>query len=177
MHTACVSHGPRRNPTPITTHTTPRADDASGLRTQEQLKEYRFGRYVDPVDPLAMHESHPVYRVEASAGWNLDPRRAAPTNMRVSVAPPPVSANDAVVAEVNRQRVATRAFTEQTTALNQRLAELSQVVGQTQEVAKQNVALKRELAALQERLTALDAEVRDRRPAVAPPPAKGADKW
>jgi hypothetical protein len=154
-----------------------RTVDSSALRTEEQLKEYRFGRYVDPTDPLAMHERHSVYRVESSAGWNLDARHGVPTKARVSVAPPPVSANDAVVAEVNRQRVATKAFTEQTAALNQRLAELSQAVGQTQEVARQNVVLKRELAALQERLTALDAEVRDRRQAVPPPSVKAADKW
>ena len=51
---------------------------------------------------------------------------------------PLVSANDAVVAEVNKQRAATRAFTEQTASLNQKLAELAEVVGQTQEIAKQN---------------------------------------
>jgi hypothetical protein len=43
---------------------------------------------------------------------------------------------------VNKQRAATRAFTEQTAALNQKLGELSQAVKQTEEIAKQNLALK-----------------------------------
>ena len=90
---------------------------------------------------------------------------------------PNVSANDAVVAEVNKQRAATRAFTEQTATLNQKLNSLGEVVGQTQEVAKQNLELKRDVAALREHLDRLDTQLRERKaPASAPSPSPE-DKW
>lgn len=87
------------------------------------------------------------------------------------------SANDAVVAEVNKQRIATRAFTEQTATLNQKLGELGEAVGQTQEIAKQNVELKRDVSALRQQLSALDTQLRDRKsPASSPSPSPD-DKW
>ena len=46
---------------------------SDGLRTGDQLREYRFGRYVDARDPLVMHEGHPIYRIETSARWDLRP--------------------------------------------------------------------------------------------------------
>ena len=90
---------------------------------------------------------------------------------------PSVSANDAVVAEVNKQRAATRAFTEQTAALNQRLTELGHAVEQTQEVAKQNLELKRDVATLREQLDALDSKLREPKPATSSPSPSPEDKW
>jgi len=124
-----------------------------------------------------MHDSHPVYRVEDSAAWNLRP---SPGTARINIATanaatPPEK--DAALAELNKQRAATRAFTEQTTALNQRLAELAQAVGQTQEIAKQNLALKREIIGLRDRMDAL-AQIPQSPPSrPAQPAAKPDDKW
>ena len=53
---------------------------SNGLRTGDQLREYRLGRYVDARDPLVMHEGHPVYRVETSARWDLRPNNGAVTS-------------------------------------------------------------------------------------------------
>ena len=58
--TACASHSPKRNTTALTASAAGHPVDSAALRTDEQLKEYRFGRYVDPRDPLAMHEGHPI---------------------------------------------------------------------------------------------------------------------
>jgi hypothetical protein len=147
------------------------------LRTADQLSEYRLGRYVDRRDPLVMHEGHPVYRIESSARWDLRPNNSSSLSRRNVVQPPNVSANDAVVAEVNKQRAATRAFTEQTATLNQKLNSLGEVVGQTQEVAKQNLELKRDVAALREHLDRLDTQLREHKtPASAPSPSPE-DKW
>jgi len=171
--TACASHAPHRvAPAPAGA---PVASD--GLRTNEQLKEYRLGRYVDARDPFVMHEGHPLYRVETSARWDLRPNNGASLPRRNTVQPPSVSANDAVVAEVNKQRAATRAFTEQTAALNQRLGELSQAVTQTQEIAKQNLELKRDVGTLREQLDALDSKLRERKPTAASPSPSPEDKW
>lgn len=150
---------------------------SNGLRTADDLREYRLGRYVDARDPLVMHEGHPVYRVESSARWDLRPNNGASLPHRDLGPSQTTSTNDAVVAEVNKQRAATRAFTEQTAALNQKLGELGEAVGQTQEIAKQNVELKRDVAALRQQLTALDGQLRDRKspaPATSPSPE---DKW
>lgn len=150
---------------------------SNGLRTGDQLREYRLGRYVDARDPLVMHEGHPVYRVETSARWDLRPNSARSFPPHVTVPSQTVSANDAVVAEVNKQRAATRAFTDQTAALNQRLSELGEAVGQTQQIAKQNVELKRDVAALRQQLSALDTQLRGRKPPASSPSPSPDDKW
>jgi hypothetical protein len=172
--TACASHSPKTNsaasPAPVGE---PVSSDA--LRTDEQLKEYRFGRYVDRRDPLVMHEAHPTYRVESAAQWDLRPQTAPSISPRKTTAASTSSTNDAVVAEVNKQRAATRAFTEQTAALNQKLTELSQAVGQTEEIAKQNLSLKKDVADLREHLDALDAQLSQSKTAPSPQPSP--DKW
>lgn len=123
-----------------------------------------------------MHEGHPIYRIETSAHWDLRPDGNNLPSSRKSVAQSQrISASDAVVAEVNKQRAATRAFTEQTEALNQRLTELGRAVEQTQEVAKQNLELKRDVATLREQLDALDTKLRE--PKTASPSPSPDDKW
>lgn len=170
---ACATRAPRKSVAPSAPTGTPVASD--GLRTSEQLKEYRLGRYVDARDPFVMHEGHPLYRIETSARWDLQPNNASALVRRNTAQPTSVSANDAVVAEVNKQRQATRAFTEQTSALNQRLTELGHAVDQTQEVAKQNLELKRDVATLRQQLDSLDTKLRQTNPAATSPSPE--DKW
>jgi hypothetical protein len=173
--TACASHSPKTNsaasPAPVG-----ESVSSDTLRTDEQLKEYRFGRYVDPRDPLAMHEGHPIYRVESTARWDLRPQTGSSVSPRQTPAATNTFTNDAIVAEANKQRAATRAFTEQTAALNQKLTELSQAVGQTEEIAKQNLSLKKDVADLREHLDALDAQLNQSKTAPSPQPSPE-DKW
>jgi hypothetical protein len=146
---------------------------SNGLRTEDQVREYRLGRYVDGHDPLVMHEGHPVYRVETSAHWDLRPNDQSSLPRRDIVQSPSVSANDAVVAEVNKQRAATQAFTEQTATLNQRLTDLGKAVAQTKEIAQQNLALKRDVTALREQVDTLQAQLGGRKsdkPSPSPSP-------
>lgn len=172
--TACASRPPKAI---VITPASRRVADASTVRLPERVREYRFGRYVDPGDPAVMHDAHPVYRVEDSAEWNLRP---SPGGARSNSAPPVASSppeKDAALAELNKQRAATRAFTEQTSALNQRLAELSQAVGQTKEIAKQNLALKQEIVALRDRMDALAQTPPSPPSRPAQPSPKTDDKW
>jgi hypothetical protein len=172
--TACASHSPKTNSAPSSAPIgEPVTSDT--LRTDEQLKEYRFGRYVDPREPLVLHEAHPTYRVESTAQWDLRPQTAPSIPPRKTATTSSSSTNDAVVAEVNKQRAATRAFTEQTAALNQKLNELSQAVGQTEEIAKQNLSLKKDVADLREHLDAIDTQLNQSKPAASPQPSP--DKW
>lgn len=171
---ACVSHAPKKiaiaRAVPVG-----RSVNSAGLRIPDQLSEYRLGRYVDARDPMVMHEGHPVYRIDNSASWDLRPQNAMALARKEAVLRPSISTDDAVVAEVNKQRAATRAVTEQTATLNQRLADLSKAVGQTQEIARQNVALKHDVTALRERLDALDAQSHKTIPSAQPSPSE--DKW
>jgi hypothetical protein len=173
--TACASHSPKTN---SAASSAPIGEPVSSdtLRTDEGLKEYRFGRYVDPREPLVMHEAHPTYRVESTAQWDLRPQTGATISPRKKVSAPTASTNDAVIAEVNKQRAATRAFTEQTATLNQKLTELSQAVGQTEEIAKQNVSLKKDVADLREHLDAIDTQLSQPKPTPSPQPSPE-DKW
>ncbi len=176
MLSACASHTPRKITTVAVAPSRP--VKAAVVRTGEQLREYRFGRYVDPGDPMVMHDGHPVYRVETSAGWNLRPGNTSQSAAPASLAAPSVSATDAVVAEVNKQRAVTRAVTEQATTLNQRLGEMSKAAAQTQELATQGLALKRDMAALRERMDSFDTQLRERKPAAADrPQPRAEDKW
>jgi hypothetical protein len=174
--TACASHSPKTNRTASAALPIGKPVSSDSLRTDEQLREYRLGRYVDPRDPLVMHEAHPMYRVESTAQWDLRPHAQAAISPRKKTTEPRVSTNDAVVAEVNKQRAATRAFTEQTAALNQKLTELGQAVTQTQELTKENLSLKKDVAELRQHLDALDAQLNQ--PKHTPTPqASPDDKW
>ncbi len=139
-------------------------------------KFYRAARFRSwPAGRL--HEAHPIYRVESTARWDLRPQTEATVSPRQPVAETNTPTNDAIVAEVNKQRAATRAFTEQTAALNQKLGELSQAVKQTEEIAKQNLALKHDLADLRQHLDAVDAQLQQTKPLTSPQPSPPEDKW
>jgi uncharacterized protein involved in exopolysaccharide biosynthesis len=90
---------------------------------------------------------------------------------------PNVSANDAVVAEVNKQRAATQAFTEQTATLNQRLTDLGEAVAQTKQIAQQNLALKRDVTALRDQVDTLQAQLRGRKSDNPSPSPSPDDSW
>jgi len=174
---SCAAHT-RTKPVPLTTTSPSRLIPGAGLRTAEQLREYRFGRYVDPGDSLVMHEAHPIYRVETSPDWNLRGTCGIARAQSASDPAPSVATNDSVVAEINKQRAITRAVTEQAATLNQRLGEMSKAAAQTQEVAKEGLTLKRDLAGLRERVDALDSQLRDRKPVAGERPApRVEDKW
>ena len=49
------------------------------------------------------------------------------------------SPDDAVVAEINKQKAATKAFTDQAATLNQRLSGLTEAVVQTKQMAEQQL--------------------------------------
>ena len=172
--TACASHSPRAKSIASAAVPVGKPVSSDSLRTGEQLKEYRLGRYVDPRDPLAMHEAHPMYRVENTAQWDLRPQAQPTIAQRKTTPAPSVSTNDAVLAEINKQRAATRAFTEQATRLNQKLTDLSKAVGQTEEIAKDNLSLKKDVADLRDHLDALDARLNSPKATPSPSPE---DKW
>jgi len=153
--------------------------DEATVRRPEEVRQYRFGRYVEPGSRLVMHEAHPVYRIERTAGWNLRPDGSTKSTSALATAPvASTSPDDAVVAEINKQKAATKAFTEQATTLNQRLSGLTDAVTQTKKMAEQQLLQQRDIVALKGRLNAVETE-RAATPtnAASKTPAATEEKW
>jgi hypothetical protein len=174
---ACASHPPRKIVIVPAAEPSHFVRDNASVRTPEQIREYRFGRYVDPSDRLVMHEGHPVYRIERTNAWNLRPdRNGIPTPLAESAPLAAAPVNDEVLAEINKQKAATKAFTEQAAGLNQRLTELAQALNQTGQVAKQNVLLQQSISSLKTRLDELENRIRNT-PASSKPAPPPEENW
>ena len=93
--------------TPLPTPGVPH--DADSIRYQETFRAYHVGRYVEPNNPLVMHDTHTLYRVETLPHWNLNPGApSGPMAVQVRAVPDPAHAqaplNDEIVAELNQQK-------------------------------------------------------------------------
>jgi hypothetical protein len=136
---------------------TPATEPIGDVRYAEVVRAYHVGRYVDPNQPLAMHERHPVYRVEASAHWNLHPGPLWPATTNLlnppldaAFSPPPV--NDAVIAEIGRQREATERVLNEARRLAQSHEQFQRVILQMQTVVTNQVRLSSRLAETEQRV-------------------------
>jgi hypothetical protein len=132
------------------------------VRYPEIVKDYHVARYIDPNQPLLLHEAHTVYRVEGLASWNLHsasgdlvvPRSlVAPTNAAFVQSP----INDAVIAQFNQQHAITRTMIQQAEALNGSLNDFASALSGTRNLVEQNKALREELSNVNTRLDALEA--------------------
>jgi hypothetical protein len=153
---SCASRPPqvfvRRLPSPA-------VEPIEAVRYGEVVRAYHVGRYVDPNHPEAMHEQHPVYRVEVSARWNLHP---GPLNTANLLNPPPdaafapLPANDALVAEMNRQREATARVMQEAGILVRSYGELQGVVTEMKNVARTSAVLNQRFATNESRIVELE---------------------
>ncbi|HUZ05858.1 MAG TPA: hypothetical protein VMV89_00055 [Candidatus Paceibacterota bacterium] len=139
----------------------PPATDNSAVRYPEVVRAYHFGRYVDPNDDLVMHEQHVVYRVEENTRWNLHPGPAG--GSPVSPAPSrnaafnPTPVNDAILAEVNSQRLATTQIIAGSQILAATLQQLEGALRSARRNEQVVVHLQIEVDDLKKRLAALEA--------------------
>ncbi len=136
----------------------PAVEPLGKIRCAEVVRAYHVGRYVDPNHPLAMHEQHPVYRVEASSRWDLHPGPPWPATANLlnpppdaAFSPPPV--NDAVIAEIGRQREATDRVIQEARRLAQSHEEFQRVIQQMQTVVTNHVRLSSRFAEIEQRVT------------------------
>lgn len=141
------------------------AENLESIRYGENLKAYPIGRYVDPNNQLVMHESHTVYRVETTAKWNLHPNApvAVPSGPVVQIIDParkdpPVTPE--IIAEINRQKDATKALITQGSRMNRELMQLSTNVSAARQVVIENAKLKQQLVSTVERMEALQDQFR-----------------
>jgi hypothetical protein len=132
------------------------------VRYSELVRAYHVGRFVDPNHPETMHEQHPVYRVESSARWNLHP---GPLNTANLLNPPrdaayaPPSTDDAVLAEMNRQRETTDRVMQEATRLAQSYNELHKVFAEMKNVARNNALIGARLANTEQRVAEFEKDL------------------
>jgi hypothetical protein len=133
--------------------------DNSAVRYPEILHAYHIGRYTDPNDDLIMHEQHVVYRVEENTRWNFHP---SPVDGNLSALPPrdaafaPAPVNDAILAEVNSQRLATTQIMMQARTLSAALSQFQTALQQTKTNFQETVILRATVNQMKQRLDALE---------------------
>ena len=132
------------------------------VRYSEVVRAYHVGRFIDPNHPETMHEQHPVFRIESSARWNLHPGLASTANWlnpppAAAFAPPP--ANDALIAEMNRQREATGRVMTEAVRLSHSYEELQRIFAEMKTVAQNNAVLNARLAATERRVAEVEKEM------------------
>lgn len=112
LFAACASRTPKKIVV-VSAFAPGNSVDEATVRRPKEVRQYRFGRYVDAGTRLVRHEAHPVYRIERAAGWNLRPDGSTKSTSALATAPvassPP---DDALVAEMNKQEAATKGSTE-----------------------------------------------------------------
>ena len=145
----------------------PPGTNADGIRYPEVLHAYHVGRYADPNDDLIMHEQHVVYRVEENTRWNLHPgpvdgNLPALPSRDAAFAPAPV--NDAILAEVNSQRLATTEIMMQARILSAALAQFQTALSQTKTNLQETARLRASVNEMKQRLDTLETA-----PAQLPP--------
>ena len=122
----------------------------------------------DPNDDLIMHEQHVVYRVEENTRWNFHPgpvdgNLPAVPSRDAAFAPAPV--NDAILAEVNSQRLATTQIMMQARTLSAALAQFQTALQQTKTNFQETARLRTTVNDMKQRLDALESA-----PGQLPPP-------
>ena len=148
----------------------PAATDNRTVRYPEIVRAYHFGRYADPNDDLVMHEEHTVYRVEENTRWDLRPVRAATigcpfvasenSSMPRDAAFSPLPVSDAVLAEVNAQKLATTEIMMQAQTLSSALAQFQSALQQTQTNLQETAVLRASIIQIKKRLDALETAQR-----------------
>jgi hypothetical protein len=143
----------------------PTATDNAGIRYPEVLHAYHIGRYADPNNDLIMHEQHVVYRVEDNTRWNFHPGAVgASTAVPRDAAFAPVPVNDAILAEVNSQRIATAQIMVQARSLSAALAQFQTALQQTKTNLQDTLVLRASVNDMRQRLDALESAQKQQLP-------------
>jgi hypothetical protein len=139
----------------------PSAADDAAVRYPDTVRAYHFGRYVDPNADLLMHEQHIVYRVEENARWDLHPSQT--DNAAFQFAQPrdaafaPAPTNDAILGELNAQKLATTRIMAQAKDLASALAQFQIVLEQTRTNFQEIAILHASVVQMKKQLDALES--------------------
>src|SRR5260221_7154479 len=114
-----------------------------------------------------MHEQHVIYRVEENTRWDLRPATTHPASADSNVFFPagssprdtafsPLPVNDAVLAEVNAQKLATIQIMIQAQTLSSALAQFEAALQQTRTNFQETAVLRASVIEMKKRLDALE---------------------
>ncbi|MEK7782251.1 MAG: hypothetical protein AAB370_12195 [Verrucomicrobiota bacterium] len=139
----------------------PPAIEQSAVRYSEIVRPYHIGRYADPNSGTVMHEQHVVYRVEESARWDFHPGNPCGNAFQwPSVVRDPAfvsfPVSDAIVAEVNSQRLATTQIMAQSRVLTGALQQLQTALQTARNNEQATVSLQAAIADIRKRLDAFE---------------------
>jgi len=109
-----------------------------------------------------MHEQHVIYRGEENTRWDLRPAHAGAGSFFAAMPPrdaafSPTPVNDAVLAEVNAQRLATVQIMTQARTLSSALAQFQFALQQTRTNLQEAAVLRATVIEMKKRLNALEA--------------------
>ena len=155
----------------------PSSSGNSAVRYPEVIRPYHFGRYVDPNDDLVMHEEHTVYRVEENTRWDLHiPATRSkfdfpPATAIADSAFSPLPVNDAILAEVNAQKLATIQIMTEARVLSSALAQFQSALQQTRTNLQETAQLRATIGDINRRLEAIESTPPPQ--ALMPPAASG----
>jgi hypothetical protein len=148
----------------------PAADDFA-VRYPEIINAYHVGRYVDPNDDLVMHEQHAIYRVEENTRWNFHPGAAGDGVLQFTssrdAAFSPLPVNDAMLAEVNAQKMATVQIMLEARTLSAALAQFQTALQQTKTNLQETARLRVAVNEMQKRLDTLATAQEQPTPAIS----------
>ena len=135
-HKARPTHSPRSSP-----------------RTNEVVKVYGVGRYVDSGDGRIVHERHAIYRLEEGSGWKLQPSADQPEVLlgpilglpKAEYAPEPLRGEvgrDLMATQQNTQTAVegVRAVTQDQIKIREDLAQSLKRINQNEETLAQELA-------------------------------------
>ena len=136
--------------------------EQSTIRYPEVIRPSHIGRYTDPNSGSVLHEQHVVYRVEESARWDFHPGNPCGDAFQwssVSRDPAFVSfpVNDAIVAEVNSQRLATTQIMAQSKVLTAALQQLQMALQAARNNEQATASLQTAVADIRNRLETLES--------------------
>jgi len=124
----------------------------SSPRTNEVVKVYGVGRYVDSGDDRIIHERHAIYRLEESSGWKLQPSADQPEVLlgpilglrKTEYAPEPLRGEvgrDIIATKQNTQTAVegVRAVTQDQIKIREDLAQSLKRINQNEETLAQQL--------------------------------------
>lgn len=140
----------------------PTPSEQKSIRYPELIRPYHIGRYADPNNGSVLHEQHVVYRIEESARWDFHPGDPCGNTFQwPSVPRDPASVsfpvNDAIMAEVNSQRLATTQIMAQSKVLTGALQQLQTALQATRNNEQAAAGLQAAIAEIRNRLEALES--------------------
>jgi hypothetical protein len=178
----CASHKPDvtyMDPTPVAGNTVA-SNSTESVRTQDVIKAYPTGRYVDPDNGSVMYGQGVAYQVQQSGNWNLnnnDPVHVplGPFTEYTTPAANPNPVSPEMEQKLREEDSVVKVVTSENDRLLQELDQLRQALADAQTDKAKLADLQNQIKVLQDEKAKEDAAqaAADQAKSATPPPKKG----